>query len=258
VNGGGAARLAGAGVAVTAGVLEASARALNPGFLSRMERGRPWVRVKLAASLDGRTALADGASRWITGEKARLDVQRLRARASALMTGAGTVLQDDPRLDVRLPGATRQPLRIVLDPPLDTPPEARILAPPGEAVVMTASEDAVRAGRLAAVGARVESVRGDAARLDLQAVMARLAELEVNELHVECGATLAGGLLSAGLIDELVVYVAPTLLGHDARPLMEFGPLSTMAGRPAFEILACRRIGPDLKLTLRPAASRGD
>jgi diaminohydroxyphosphoribosylaminopyrimidine deaminase/5-amino-6-(5-phosphoribosylamino)uracil reductase len=257
VNGGGAARLAAAGIEVSGGLMEGTARALNPGFLSRMERGRPWVRVKLAASLDGRTALAGGESRWITGEKARMDVQRMRARASALMTGAGTVLQDDPRLDVRLPGATRQPLRVVLDPMLDTPPAARILAPPGETVVMTASGDAVRAGRLAAAGARVESVRGDAAGLDLHAVMARLAELEVNELHVECGATLAGGLLSAGLIDELVVYLAPTLLGRDARPLLEFGPLSSMAGRPAFDILAERRVGPDLKLTLRPVRSGG-
>jgi diaminohydroxyphosphoribosylaminopyrimidine deaminase/5-amino-6-(5-phosphoribosylamino)uracil reductase len=257
VNGGGEARLAAAGIDLTGGVLEQSARALNPGFFSRMERGRPWVRLKLAASLDGRTALADGESRWITSDTARADVQRLRARASAILTGSGTVLQDDPLLNVRLPGATRQPLRVVLDVALETPPTARILVPPGEAVIMTASDDAVRAGRLAAAGARVETIAGGGAGLDLHAVMSRLAELEVNELHVECGATLAGGLLTAGLIDELIVYQAPTLLGDDARPLMAIGPLSRMDQRPGFAIVAVRRLGPDLKLTMRPAAAAG-
>lgn len=255
VNGNGVARLGEAGVAVTGGVLEASARALNPGFLSRMERGRPWVRVKLASSLDGRTALAGGESRWITGDAARADVQKLRARASALMTGVGTVLQDDPRLNVRLPGATRQPLRVVLDPGLETSPEARILVPPGEALVMTASADAVRAGRLAAAGARVENVTPGEGGLDLAAVMARLAELEVNELHVECGATLAGALLRQGLVDEIVVYMAPTLLGEGARPLLGLGPLASMDDRPRFELLSVRRVGADLRLVLRPSAA---
>ena len=255
VNGGGVARLREAGIQVEGGLLEASARALNPGFLSRMERGRPWVRVKLASSLDGRTALAGGESRWITGEVARADVQKLRARASALLTGAGTVLQDDPRLNVRLPGATRQPLRVVLDPELETPPEARILVPPGEALVLTASGDAVRAGRLATAGARVETLPRGEGGLDLQAVMARLAELEVNELHVECGATLAGALLRRGLVDEIVVYMAPTLLGDGARPLVSVGPLARMEDRPRLELLSVRRIGGDLRLVLRPSAA---
>jgi len=258
VNGGGVARLREAGIDVSGGVLAASARALNPGFLSRMERGRPWVRVKLASSLDGRTALAGGESRWITGDAARADVQKLRARASALMTGVGTVLQDDPRLTVRLPGATRQPLRVVLDAGLEISPEARILAPPGEALVMTASTDAVRAGRLAAAGARVETIDRGEGGLDLQAVMARLAELEVNELHVESGATLAGALLQQGLVDEIVVYMAPTLLGDGARPLVGLGPLSSMEDRPRLELISVRRVGGDLRLLLRPAtAGRG-
>ena len=255
VNGGGVARLREAGIEVEGGVLEASARALNPGFLSRMERGRPWVRVKLASSLDGRTALADGESRWITGDAARADVQKLRARASALLTGSGTVLQDDPRLNVRLPGATRQPLRIVLDPELETPPEARILAPPGETILMTASQDAVRAGRLAAAGARVENLPRDGSGLDLRAVMTRLAELEVNELHVESGATLAGAFLAAGLVDELVVFMAPTLLGEGARPLLAVGPLASMDDRPRLVLVSVRRVGPDLRLVLRPSAT---
>jgi diaminohydroxyphosphoribosylaminopyrimidine deaminase/5-amino-6-(5-phosphoribosylamino)uracil reductase len=257
VDGGGVARLREAGVEVEGGVLESSARALNAGFLSRMERGRPWVRLKLAASLDGRTALAGGESRWITGDAARADVQKLRARASALLTGAGTVLQDDPRLDVRLPGATRQPLRVVLDPLLETPPQARILAPPGETVVMTASADAVAAGRLAAAGARVENLPPSAGGLDLQALMGRLVELEVNELHVECGATLGGALVTAGLVDELVVYMAPTLLGDGARPLLGLGPLASMDDRVRLELVSVRRVGGDLRLVLRPAAGGG-
>jgi diaminohydroxyphosphoribosylaminopyrimidine deaminase/5-amino-6-(5-phosphoribosylamino)uracil reductase len=218
-----------------------------------MERGRPWVRLKLAASLDGRTALASGESRWITGEAARADVQRLRARASAIMTGIGTVLADDPRLDVRLPGTVRQPLRVVLDPALELAPDARLLAPPGEVLVMTCSGDEARAARLLAAGAQVDQVPGDGATLDLAAVMACLAGREVNELHVECGARLAGSLLAAGLVDEMVVYVAPTLLGDDARPLLALGPLQRMADRPRLDLQAVRRVGGDLKLVLRPS-----
>lgn len=253
VNGGGAARLEAAGIHVEGGLLEASARRLNAGFLSRMERGRPWVRLKLAASLDGRTALASGESRWITGEAARADVQRLRARASAIMTGIGTVLADDPRLDVRLAGTVRQPLRVVLDPALELAPGARLLAPPGEVLVMTCSGDEERAARLLAAGAQVDRIPGDAATLDLAAVMACLAGREVNELHVECGARLAGSLLAAGLVDEMVVYMAPTLLGDDARGLLALGPLQRMADRPRLDLRAVRRVGGDLKLELRPS-----
>lgn len=254
VNGGGAARLEAAGIAVTGGLLEQAARALNPGFLSRMERGRPWVRLKLASSLDGRSALAGGESRWITGEAARRDVQRLRARASAVLTGVGTVLGDDPRLDVRLPGTTRQPLRVILDSRLATAPSARILRPPGEVRVFTAGEyDPGRAAALTAAGARVEPLPGGPSGIDLRALMSRLAEMEVNELHVECGARLAGALWKAGLVDELVVYVAPVLLGEESRPLLSIGPVASMAGRGQLELQEVRRIGPDLRLRLRPA-----
>jgi len=255
VNGGGAARLREAGIVVDSGVLERAARELNRGFLSRMERGRPWVRLKLACSLDGRTALAGGESRWITSEAAREDVQRLRAQSSAILTGVGTVLADDPRLDVRLPDTVRQPLRVVLDPRLETPPSAKILQPPGDVLLLGADAGGTDPRRLEAAGARVETLPGDAASLDLRSVLFRLAELEVNELHAECGATLAGALLAASLVDELVVYVAPVLLGEHSRPLAALGPLGSMQERLRLEFVSERRVGPDLRLVLRPMAA---
>lgn len=252
VNGGGAEKLRGAGLAVEGGLLEAEARRLNPGFLSRMERGRPFLRLKLAASLDGRTALASGGSRWITGEAARADVQRLRARSAAVLTGSGTALADDPRLDLRLPGATRQPLRVVLDRRLRLPPSARLLAPPGEALLFAGSDAGPAAAALRAAGARIEVVAQTGDGLDLAAVLARLAALEVNELLVESGPRLAGALLAAGLVDELVAYVAPVLLGPDARPFARLPLLAEMAGRLEFDWLDARRVGADLRLTLAP------
>jgi len=254
VNGGGAARLAAAGVEVTGGVLESAARALNTGFLSRMERGRPWVRVKLAASLDGRTALADGESRWITSEAARQDVQRWRARASAVMAGSGTVLRDDPRLDLRLPGASRQPLRIVVDSSLATPPSARVLKPPGRALLLAAEgADPNRARALESAGAAIEWLPASSGGIELPAALSRLAALEVNELHVEGGPTLAGALWKAGLVDEVLLYQAPVLLGEQARPLLVIGPIAGMAGRGQLEVIETRRVGPDLRVRLRPA-----
>ena len=253
VNGVGAARLAAAGIEVRSGVLAESARALNPGFLSRMERGRPWLRLKLAASLDGRTALANGQSRWITGDAARADVQHLRARSSALMTGSATVRSDDPRLDVRLPEATRQPLRVVLDTKLQTLPSARVVAPPGQLLLLTASSDRVLRGALEAAGAHIERLPEGPEGLDLSAVMHHLAGLEVNELQVESGPTLAGALLRAGLVDELVLYLAPTLLGTDAQPLALLPGVASMAERLELMICDLRRLGPDLRITLRPA-----
>ncbi len=253
VSGGGTARLALAGIEVTSGLLAAAARALNPGFLSRMERGRPWLRLKLAASLDGRTALANGQSRWITGDAARADVQRLRARSSAVMTGSATVLSDDPRLDVRLPEATRQPLRVVLDTQLRTSPSARIVPPPGRLLVLTVNEDKARRAALEGAGASVALLPAGPGGLDLAAAMRHLAGLEVNELQVECGPTLAGALLTARLVDELVLYFAPTLLGTDARPLTLLPGVASMAERMEFSISDLRRVGRDLRITLRPA-----
>jgi diaminohydroxyphosphoribosylaminopyrimidine deaminase/5-amino-6-(5-phosphoribosylamino)uracil reductase len=252
VDGGGLARLSAAGIAVQGGVLERESRDLNPGFIARMTRGRPWVTVKLAASLDGGTALPGGASRWITGEAAREDVQRLRARSSAVLTGSGTVLSDDPRLDVRLPGASRQPLRVVLDSKLRTPPTARILSPPGEALILCTAEDPARGAALRAAGAEVATVATAAGGVDLTAALALLAARQVNELLVECGAGLAGALLAEGLVDELLLYLAPTLLGRGARPLADLEAPASMAERLEFSIVDRQDVGEDLLLRLRP------
>lgn len=253
VSGGGAARLATAGIEVAAGLRAAAARELNLGFLSRMERGRPWLRLKMASSLDGRTALAAGESRWITGEAARSDVQRQRARSSGVLTGLATVLADDPRLDVRIPGVTRQPLRILLDTRLGVPIAARIVPPPGQLLVLTASDDGARRTALEAAGIRVERLPAGPGGLDLAAVMAHLALLEVNELQVECGATLAGALLQAGLVDELLLYLAPVLLGAEARPLAQLPAITAMAERIEFSVTDFKSVGRDLRIRLRPS-----
>ena len=264
VNGRGAERLAAAGIAVEAGLLAEEAAALNAGFIKRMQTGRPWVRVKLAASLDGHTALASGASQWISGEAAREDVQRWRARSSAVLTGIGTVLADDPRLDVRLAaeadGERRQPLRVVLDSSLRTPPEARLLSVAGEVLIVTAvpAEDPQwepLCAALAERGARIETLPAAGGRVPLPAVLERLGELEVNELQVEAGPTLGGSLVQQGLVDELLLYVAPKLLGPAARPLLELPELPSLAAAPAFSIVEAAPVGDDLRLLLRPRAA---
>lgn len=257
VGGGGARQLAEAGIGCLSGVLEADARALNPGFLSRMERGRPFVRVKLAASLDGRTALASGASRWISSEAARSDAHELRARSSALLTGVGTVLADDPQLTVRRTdlGEVRGPERLVLDSRLRTPPAARLLAVPGRVRVFCAAAEPTRQRALEAAGAEVEVLPACGGRPDLTALMARLAVLECNELLVEAGPRLAGALLDAALVDEIVLYLAPHVLGADAFGMFAGRPLADMAARLTFEITDLRRVGPDCRLTFRPRSS---
>ncbi|HEY0766329.1 MAG TPA: bifunctional diaminohydroxyphosphoribosylaminopyrimidine deaminase/5-amino-6-(5-phosphoribosylamino)uracil reductase RibD [Steroidobacteraceae bacterium] len=251
-----------AGIAVEGGLLEQEALELNCGFVKRMQQGRPWVRVKLAMSLDGRTALASGASRWITGEAARQDVQHWRARSSAILTGIGTVLADDPQLDVRLPDSsghgTRQPLRVVLDRRLRTPPAARLLNAGGEVLILTALaalQDARAGAPLNARGVRIESVPVVSERLALGAVLERLGELEVNELQVEAGPTLAGELVQQALVDELLLYLAPKLLGDKARPLVELPQLSELNAAPAFTLIDTQHLGDDLRLRLRPRAS---
>jgi diaminohydroxyphosphoribosylaminopyrimidine deaminase/5-amino-6-(5-phosphoribosylamino)uracil reductase len=266
VSGRGAERLAAAGLTVEAGLLAAEAAELNAGFMKRMRTGRPWVRVKLAMSLDGRTALANGASRWISGAAAREDVQHWRARSSAVVTGIGTVLSDDPRLDVRLPdesgGERRQPLRVVLDSSLRTPPQARLFTVPGEVLIITAVPATdprwePRCAALDARGARIETLPASGTQVPLPAVLERLGELEVNELQVEAGPTLAGELVRQGLADELLLYVAPKLLGPGARPLLALPELTGIDAAAAFLIADITRIGDDLRLRLTPRGGGG-
>jgi diaminohydroxyphosphoribosylaminopyrimidine deaminase/5-amino-6-(5-phosphoribosylamino)uracil reductase len=262
VAGRGLARLRDAGIEAASGLLEAQARALNPGFISRMERGRPWTRLKLASSLDGRTAMQSGESQWITGAAARADVQRLRARSSAVLTGVDTVLIDNASLTVRaaelgLPAdlaaraAEHQPLRVVVDSRLRLPPSTPMLKLPGRTLIVTAAADNGEAAQaLKNAGAELLSLPNIDGRVDLAALQAWLAEHEqCNELLIECGATLAGAALGAGLVDELVLYMAPTLLGSTARPLFNL-PLEQMAQQYRLQLTDTRQLGDDLRLTL--------
>jgi len=256
VNGGGAARLGRAGIEVAGGLLQAEASTLNAGFLQRLRTGRPWVRLKTAASLDGRSALASGASRWITGEAARSDVHDWRARSSAVLTGIGTLLSDDPRLDVRRPRPLeRAPARVILDSRLRTPVAARVFDAPGAVIVVHAPGPAAAQGAAAAIaarGARLEAVPAAGPHLDLAAAVRRLGELQLNELWVEAGPTIAGALLEAGLVDEWIHYLAPRLLGPDARPLAALPLLDRLAQARAFSITGTAMLGADLRLQLAP------
>lgn len=262
VAGKGLAALQTAGVGVREGLMQVEARKLNPGFISRMTRGRPHLRLKLAASLDGRTALASGESRWITGEAARRDVQRLRGRSSAIMTGVGTVLADNPRLDVRenfapetVGAEIRQPLRVVVDSRLRTPTDARIIPPPGSALIATLDDTTPAADALRSAGAEVVAFPPAGERVDLASLLEYLAGRGVNELHAECGATLAGALLDAGLVDELVLYLAPLLLGADGRPLAALQTIVGMEQRLELRLVETRAVGDDLRLTATPRPS---
>ncbi|HEX5515923.1 MAG TPA: bifunctional diaminohydroxyphosphoribosylaminopyrimidine deaminase/5-amino-6-(5-phosphoribosylamino)uracil reductase RibD [Gammaproteobacteria bacterium] len=256
VAGQGLARLQAAGIATATGLLAAEAEALNKGFVRRMRDGRPYVRCKLAASLDGRTALASGESKWITSAAARRDVHRLRAGSDAIITGSGTVRADDPALtvrDVALPELwPGQPLRVVLDSNLTTPPDAAIVRGEGKTLILHAAEAPARAAALLQAGARVERIPAAAAGLDLQAVLARLAALEINEVLVEAGPTLAGGFVQAGLVDELVVYLAPHLMGHEGSPLLQLAGIATMDARLPLRIMDVRMVGEDLRVCARP------
>jgi len=249
VDGGGFVLLREAGIEVAEGLMAAQARELNQGFLSRIERGRPWVRVKLAASLDGRTAMADGRSKWITGAAAREDVQHWRARAGAILTGAATVLADDPMLTVRLTDTeVLPPLRVVLDARLRSLDYARVRE--GGAPTLYLHDAAVRPPE--AADAEFASVPSQGGRLDLGAVLALLAERGINEVHTEAGATLAGALLAGGWVDELLLYQAPTLLGEHGRPLLSGLGIHAMDDQRRLRVVDQRQVGGDLRLRLRP------
>ena len=249
VAGRGLAELAEAGIEVETGLLEAQARHLNRGFASRFERGRPWVRCKLAATLDGRTATATGESQWITGEAARADVHRLRAQSGAVLTGIGTLLADDPRLDARVEDADClvPPMRVIVDSRLRTPPAARVFSAPGRVLVAT-SMDASPAPALLEAGAEVLTLPGTGGRVAPDALMSALAERGVNEVHTECGPTLAGTLLESGLVDEVVVYLAPALLGDAARGMFTLPMVAAMRDRVGLEITGVTRVGADLRI----------
>ena len=250
VAGRGLARLQAAGIAAECGLMEETARELNIGFVSRMTRGRPWVRLKAAASLDGKTALDNGVSKWITGAAARHDVQRWRARSCAMLTGIGTVLADDPQMNVREIETSRQPLRVVVDSQLRTPPGAKILAG-GGVLIVSAIEERAKIQALRDAGAEVAVLTGNDGRVDLARLMSLLAQREVNELMVEAGATLNGALLAAGLVDELVLYLAPLLMGDAARGLFAFPALNHMDECKKLALRDVRQVGGDMRVMAR-------
>ncbi len=253
VRGRGAERLRAAGIAVEIGLMANEAREAHLGFVTRMSKGRPWMRIKAAATLDGRIGLANGESKWITGEAARRDVHALRARSCAMLTGIGTVLRDDPQLTVRDVPATRQPKRVLIDSRLDVDPKARILQ--GDPVlVFTTSGDGEKRRRLEALGAEVVSAPTDPekpGKTDLAAIARALGARGFNEVTVEAGAKLNGSLLAAGVIDEIVLYLAPKLFGDTAQGLFALPELQSLDQALEPRILEVRCVGADLRITMR-------
>ncbi len=250
VAGLGIAKLRAAGIEVESGLMEPDARSLNIGFFARMTRGTPWLRSKIAMSLDGRTALANGTSQWITGAAARQDVQHWRARSCAVLTGIGTVLADDARLNVREIQTSRQPLRVVLDSRLRIPLTARILLS-GNVLVYTAAHNAGKSVVLAAAGAIVCTLPDGNGQVDLAAVLDDLAKRGCNEVLAEAGSTLNGALLRAGLVDELLLYVAPQLLGDSARGMAQLGELTGLDQRINLKWQDVRQVGNDMRITVK-------
>lgn len=258
VRGNGAAQLRTAGIQVDVGVLSQEAEKLNIGFFKRMNHNRPYVRCKLAMSLDGRTAMKSGESQWITGADARADVQGLRARSSAIMTGVGTVLFDDPSMTVRpdelrgnnfLPEPFRQPLRVIIDKHLSLPLDAKIINLEGDCLVFTANDNLELQKLLENKGVQVVYLPSNDDGVDFKAICQHLAEREINEVHLECGATLTGSMLKAGLIDELVIYMAPMLMGNQARGLFNLPELEKISDSYKLNIQDIRAIGKDWRIT---------
>ncbi len=259
VAGEGLKRLQAAGIQTESGLMQDQAEQINPGFIKRMTQGLPWVRIKMAMSLDGRTAMASGESRWITGEAARRDVQFLRARSEALLTGSGTVLADDPSMNVRLTadelgidGPVLQPLRVVLDSQLRTSVTAKMMGLEGKTLIVSHTAKTANKASLEQAGAEILELPGDDDRVDLRALMKELAQREVNEIHVEAGARLCGTLLAQNLVDELVIYMAGHLMGDEGRGLFKLPGLESMADRRPVRISDIRAVGEDWRITACP------
>ncbi|MDD2658074.1 MAG: bifunctional diaminohydroxyphosphoribosylaminopyrimidine deaminase/5-amino-6-(5-phosphoribosylamino)uracil reductase RibD [Methylococcales bacterium] len=255
VSGRGLEKLKAAGIEVSTGVLQDDALKINRGFIKRMTENRPFVRSKLAMSLDGRTAMASGESKWITSAQARADVHRLRAESSAILTGINTVLADDPALNARVDWDVAQPLRVVLDSELKMPVQARMAKLPGRSLVLTCSRNDRRQHALQDAGFEAYRLAEKNGRVDLHEVMNFLAQQQINELLVEAGSVLNGALLDEGLVDEWVIYMAPCILGDQGRGLFSVPGLRNMADKKNLTVLDVRQVGPDLKLTL--SASEG-
>ena len=255
VAGQGLARLADAGLQTHVGLLANEAQELNIGFFSRMQTGRPFVRMKIAASMDGRTALLNGVSQWITGSLARTDGHAWRKRAGAVLTGIGTLRDDNPRLDVRLVASALQPLRVVIDSRLETPLDARLLAPPSQVLVYCAVDlqtPSAHAEALRAGGAELSSLPGTGSKVDLAAVLDDLGQRGINELHIEAGHKLNGSMLREGLVDELLLYMAPKMLGQGLE-MAALGPFESLHQVRTWRWLECSMIGEDLRLRARPS-----
>ncbi len=256
VAGEGFARLRAAGIEVEVGPGQAETRALNIGFFSRMIRKRPWVRLKVAASLDGRTALDNGNSQWITSEAARADGHAWRARACTILTGIGTVLHDHPRLDVRLTETPRQPAVAIVDSTLQTPPDAPLFVAGRACYIYASAPNGAKQAALEARGASVIYLPDDHGRVDLRAVLTDLAQRQTNELHVEAGARLNGALIQAHLVDEYLVYLAPTIVGPGLG-MAQFGPLADLAQAHRLDFTSFERVGADLRVLARAPGSDG-
>ncbi|HSD38306.1 MAG TPA: bifunctional diaminohydroxyphosphoribosylaminopyrimidine deaminase/5-amino-6-(5-phosphoribosylamino)uracil reductase RibD [Rhodocyclaceae bacterium] len=251
VSGKGFERLAAAGIAVTSGLLQDEARAINEGFISRIVRGRPFVRLKIAASLDGKTALANGVSKWITSEAARADAHHWRARSCAILTGIGTVLADNPSMNVRAVQTPRQPRRIVLDSQLRTPADASILQG-SNTLIVTASNNAKRRHELETTGAEILHLPAEDGRVDIVALLPVLGQQGTNELLVEAGAELNAAFMQSGLVDEYLLYLAPTFLGDPARGLAMLPALETLEERIELRFHSVEQVGEDLRILARP------
>jgi len=268
VSGNGVKKLKDAGIDVSVGILEELARKLNRGFFKRMEYGLPFVRIKMAMSLDGKTAMASGESQWITGAEARNDVQRFRALSDAILTGSGTVIDDNPSLNLRLGSVDlgiensindgsnknlKQPLRVVLDTHLKMSSTSKMLDLEGNTLIYTCSEDTQKIQSLSKSGAEIKFIPSD--RISLKKVFKDLAKREINDVHVEAGATLCGALLEENLVDELVIYMAPTILGGDARSLFNLPRIETMKDKVNLKINDIRSVGNDWRFTAIPIYS---